>query len=194
MNWLAHLLLSGSSPAERIGGLLPDLATRAELKSLPEEFQGGIRLHYRIDAFTDSHPVVRRSVRRFGPRFRRFGGILADIFYDHFLSVEWGAYSEQSLEDFVSSVYASFEARSGMLSPLTVERLTQMKAANWLCSYRELSGVRLTVTRVGSRLRRPVDLGPSVDELENLYEEFRGDFSTFFPELVKFVRSDAVHR
>ncbi|MEI9895635.1 MAG: hypothetical protein WDN28_17535 [Chthoniobacter sp.] len=61
MNWLAHLYLSEPNAAFRLGNLLPDLASATALAGLPGEFQAGIQRHRRIDAFTDRHPVFRRS-------------------------------------------------------------------------------------------------------------------------------------
>jgi acyl carrier protein phosphodiesterase len=104
MNWLAHLLLSEPEAAFRIGNILPDILTRAELQKLSPIFQGGAETHRLIDAFTDCHPVVRRSIGRFVPPFRRFGGILVDVFYDHFLAVDWINYSEVPLGNFCAHV------------------------------------------------------------------------------------------
>ena len=55
MNWLAHLLLSETSPAFGIGSILPDFAPHAALAGLEGDFRRGIELHRTIDAFT-SHP------------------------------------------------------------------------------------------------------------------------------------------
>jgi acyl carrier protein phosphodiesterase len=192
MNWLAHLLLSSPSPATRIGSILPDFAGPAELKGLPADFQRGIRLHHQIDAFTDSHPAVRRSVRRIEPPLRRFGGILVDVFYDHFLSVAWSSYAEQELESFVQEVYNSLEDHRGHLPGPVMEVFKKMRAADWLCSYRDIAGVRLTLERISRRLRRPVELAAGVRDLERGYEQFRDDFSVFFPELVGFVEAQGM--
>jgi acyl carrier protein phosphodiesterase len=62
-----------------------------------------------------------------------------------------------------------------------------MRTQNWLCSYREVSGIALALSRLGARLRRPVDLGDSVSVLEQHYDVFRRDFRAFFPELVSRV-------
>lgn len=188
MNWLAHLLLSGPSPASRIGGLLPDLASPSELKDLPPEFQAGIQLHHRIDAFTDSHPTFRASVRRLPPPLRRFGPILVDVFYDHFLASDWPLYSNLPLESFVQSVHSSFGEWHDVLPPGVRDRLAQIKNANWLCSYRELEGIALALERLGRRFRKPVDLSPGMAALQHHYLHFHHDFQAFFPELIDFLR------
>ena len=183
MNWLAHLLLSESDPAFRIGNLLPDLLNAADVAAIPPVFQRGMECHRRIDAFTDSHPVVRRSVQRVSAPHRRFGGILVDVFYDHFLSVDWKNYCAQPLEQFVADFYVSFDAQQTQLPAETFGHLQRMRAENWLCSYRELAGVQLTLERIGRRLRRQVNLGAAVTELEQQYDLLREDFGEFFPQL-----------
>src|SRR4051812_17048427 len=97
MNWLAHLLLSEKTPAFWLGNLLPDLVSATVLRSLPPEFQPGIRRHLQIDAFTDSHPLFRQSILRLDPDFRRYGGIIIDILYDHFLASEWERFAAGTL-------------------------------------------------------------------------------------------------
>src|SRR3569833_1990969 len=109
MNWLAHLFLSEPNAEFRIGNLLPDLARPSVLAGLSADFVRGIQQHRRIDAFTDSHPIVRRSIARVGPEFRRFGGIFVDIFYDHFLSREWPNFSDMPLTEFTRDIYLGFE-------------------------------------------------------------------------------------
>src|SRR5688572_426656 len=100
MNWLAHLLLSEPTPEFRIGNLLPDLLPASELQTLSPIFRRGVECHRRIDAFTDTHPVFRRSVARLVPPHRRFGGVLIDLFYDHFLATNWRQYSPIPLDEF----------------------------------------------------------------------------------------------
>lgn len=192
MNWLAHLFLSEPTAAFRIGNLLPDLVPAASLRELPAEFLRGVECHRRIDAFTDSHPVVRRSIARLAPPHRRFGGVLMDLFYDHFLAVDWENHSEVTLEQFTRSVYADFEANRHELPPAATETLQGMRNADWLCSYRETANVRLSLDRIGSRLRKPQALGGSVAELERNYAALHADFTEFFPELRAHVQKASV--
>ena len=187
MNWLAHLYLSEANPAARIGNLLPDILPTPALASLGEEFQRGIVLHRRIDAFTDAHPVVRQSVRRFSPPYRRFGGILTDLFYDHFLARDWRDYSREPLVDFTRNVYASFTDYRDRLPAEANLRLEQMRTANWLSSYGDMSGMARTLDRVGSRFQRRVELSGSLTVLQEHYESFEADFRAFFPELQTYV-------
>jgi len=185
MNWLAHLHLSEPTPEFRLGSILPDFVSIRALADLPLEYQRGIQRHRQIDACTDAHPIFRRSVQRFEPPFRRFGGVLVDIFYDHFLARDWDTFSAWPLPVFAAEFYASFEAHWSDLPPEARPRLQAMREADLLCSYREISGIREVLERIGSRLRRPTDLAASITILERDYDSFRGDFHEFFPQLVR---------
>ncbi|HTH49316.1 MAG TPA: ACP phosphodiesterase [Candidatus Limnocylindria bacterium] len=187
MNWLAHLYLSEATPAFRIGNLLPDLAPASELVGLRREFQRGISQHRHIDAFTDRNPVFRQSIARIEAPYRRYGGILVDVFYDHFLARDWATFSSQPLAEFVAEVYASFDPLRAEIPPLAYHRLEQMKAGDWLNSYGDLKGIAVTLNRMAARFSRPTPIAGAGSVLEENYQSFRADFMSFFPELVVHV-------
>jgi len=190
VNWLAHLLLSEPTSEFRLGNLLPDLMSATELGEVPGIFQRGIDCHRRIDAFTDSHPLVRRSVRRLLPPYRRFAPVVMDVFYDHFLSKAWPDYSRQPLEEFLNEVHDSLATHYDSLPPAIQECLQRMRAENWLGSYVDIPGVRLTLQRISRRFRRQVALDEAVTELEQHYQALADDFEEFFPQLRAYVESD----
>ena len=183
MNWLAHLLLSEPDAAFRIGNLLPDVLSINELDACDAEFRAGILRHQEIDALTDSSPVVKASIRRIAPPFRRFGGIIVDILFDHFITTNWSRYSTSSLPVFIAEVHASFAKFESRLPTLAYQRLEAMRRGNWLNSYGDLDGLRTALDRTGSRLRKPVRLGEAVALITPHLRDFRDDFETFFPQL-----------
>lgn len=190
MNWLAHLLLSEPTPEFRLGNLLPDFVSPAEIAALPEDFRRGAACHRRIDAFTDAHPVVRRSRDRVDPRFRRYSGVLVDVFYDHVLAREWPEFSAVPLEAFLAEIGAAV-ATCGPALPEGIRRpLARVHEKDWLGGYREIAGIERALARLSRRLRRPVELAEAVDGLASNYEAYRGDFREFFPELCAHVGID----
>jgi len=191
MNWLAHLYLSEPNAQFRVGNLLPDLASAAQLVSLPETYQKGIRSHRQIDRFTDSHPRVRSCVRRFPPPYRRFGGVLTDIYFDHLLARDWSDYSTVPLPDFIGEVYRDIETCSSVIPAEANRRLERMRQENWLGSYRSIVGVTDILGRIGLRLRRPLDLTDSLPIFQEYQTDFLSDFQSFFPELLAHLRSGA---
>lgn len=184
MNWLAHLYLSEPNPAFRIGNLLPDMVPASALSGLSSEYLRGVRQHRRIDAFTDRHPVVRRSISRVTSDFRRYGGILIDIFYDHFLAREWDGYSRVPLQAFAAEIYDSFDQYRAEIPLEALVHLKHMRENNWLCAYREIDGILAALDRLGLRLRRPVPLGNAISVLRENYDALYADFLAFFPELI----------
>jgi acyl carrier protein phosphodiesterase len=185
MNWLAHLYLSEPDAKFRIGNLLPDLALRSHLASLPEPYQKGIRCHRRIDVFTDTHARVHACVRRFPAPYRRYGGILTDIYFDHFLARDWSKYSTIPFDEFLRQFYRDIEICLPEIPPETVLPLLRMRDENWLASYHTIEGIADILHRVSYRFRRPFDLTGSIPMFEEHESAFLEDFQAFFPELTK---------
>ena len=183
MNWLAHIALSEPTPAFRVGNVLADLLPITEIRRLPPTFQAGIARHRAIDSFTDKHPVFRQSVARLDPQFRRYGFVVMDIFYDHFLSANWPEHYATPLRDFVGQFHMDVEACRDEIPVDAYAILQRMRAANWLTSYGDVEGVRLTLDRMSLRLKRPFDLGNAADELQRRYGELAQDFADFFPQI-----------
>jgi acyl carrier protein phosphodiesterase len=184
MNWLAHLYLSEPTAEFRIGNLLPDMASAARLAYLPEPYQQGIRCHRQIDRFTDSHPRVRSCVQRFPPPYRRFGGILTDVYFDHFLARDWPQHSTVPLPEFIREVYRDIETCSLVIPAETLPPLQRMQQEDWLGSYRSVAAVADILGRISRRFRRPFDLTGSLPIFQEHEAAFLDDFQAFFPELV----------
>jgi acyl carrier protein phosphodiesterase len=189
MNWLAHLYLSEPNPQFRVGNLLPDLASAAQLAFLPEPYQKGIRCHRQIDRFTDSHPRVQSCVRRFPPPYRRFGGILTDVYFDHFLARDWSEYSTVPLPDFINEIYRDIETCASVIPAQANQPLQRMREEDWLGSYHCIAGVTDILGRIGRRLRRPLDLPDSLTTFQEHETAFRDDFQVFWQNLLAHLRS-----
>ena len=190
MNWLAHLYLSGLDPRFRVGNVLPDLASARQLSGLPEPYQLGIRCHRQIDIFTDAHPRVKRCVARFPKPFRRYGGILTDVYFDYFLARDWGRYSAVPLRGFIDEFYRDLDICLPEIPAEGARAFHRMREQDWLGSYRELSGIVDILKRISGRLRRPFDLSGSVTFFAEHESAFQDDFQAFFPELMTHAGRD----
>lgn len=189
MNWLAHLLLSEPTPPFRLGNILPDLLRLHDLQNVSPLFAEGIVRHRKIDSFTDAHEIVKRSVARIEPPFRRYGNALTDVFYDHFLTIDWIEYSESPRDQLVRAFYASFDELRDEIPPHAFQVLERMRDENWLGSYETFDGIETTLRRMSFRLKRPFALHESVEELKRNYKDLHDDFHAFFPQLVAHVGS-----
>ncbi|HEY6644318.1 ACP phosphodiesterase [Povalibacter sp.] len=187
MNWLAHTLLSEPTVDFQLGNLLADLVRGEDRILMSADFQRGAACHKAIDAFTDSHPVVRRGRARVGAEYRRFSGVLIDVFYDYLLANQWQHYSSQPLQEFVQGFYAGARVTTLPLPPdarMTLDRIVRF---DLLASYRELAGVEHALRRISTylekRWRRPFSLQDSVPLLSAEEAGFAADFAEFFPQL-----------
>jgi acyl carrier protein phosphodiesterase len=190
MNYLAHLYLAGNAPESVIGSLMGDFVKGRVDPGRPAAVRHAIMQHRRIDSFTDAHPLVKRSKRRMRPEFRRYAGILIDVFYDHFLASEWRRYADVSLDEFAAHVYAQVARHLHTLPPRMQLSMRYMVANDLLRSYRTLEGIGRALRGIEGRLRRPSRLGDAVTELEDAYPALRDDFDEFFPLLIRFVDDD----
>jgi acyl carrier protein phosphodiesterase len=187
MNWLAHVLLSEPTTDYRLGNLLADLVRGEARERMPLEFLRGVACHKVIDAFTDAHPIVHRSRARLDQRYRRFSGVLMDIFYDYFLARDWLSYSADPLDEFTAAFYAAVRVRSLDLPADAGATLTRIVTHDLLGQYREMAGVEHSLRRVSAYLSkrwgREFALESSVVELRVHEVELAADFAAFFPEL-----------
>lgn len=187
MNFLAHAYLAGPDPADRVGGLLGDFVKGLLPAGLPPELAAGVALHRAIDSFADRHPAFNASRARVGLKRRRFSGVLVDMFYDHLLARDWRLFNDGSLEDYAATQYASMEAYASVLPAQAVEIVGLMRSQDWLCGYREVSGIGGTIDRMARyRLRRENPLAGGVEEFLADAAGFEADFAHFLPDAFAF--------
>ncbi|QEN89423.1 DUF479 domain-containing protein [Labrys sp. KNU-23] len=188
MNYLAHLLLSPPEAAFRVGNLLPDLLRLPQLELFEGRYRDGIELHRRIDAYTDAHPLTRRSRQRLWPTFRRFSGVIVDVVYDHCLIQRWELYHRQPLPAFLAEVRASLPALREDLPDRAYRRIDSL--TQWLEDYETMAGVSTAMTELGKRLRRPVTFVGLQAVLEQQRQGFLDDFDAFFPDLMAMAEAN----
>lgn len=189
MNYLAHLHLGGPAPAQLLGSLYGDFVKGPLSGKWPLEIERAIRLHRRIDVFTDSHPLVLQAKARFPAERRRYAGILLDIFFDHCLALRWDNYANERLPEFTARVYRVLADE-----PRLPERLAliapHMAAQDWLGSYRDFAVLERVLLGMQRRLSRPEGLQGAMPELEALYQPLSEDFLAFYPQLQVFVGAE----
>lgn len=188
MNWLAHLRLapgSAADPLVRLGTLAGDFVQGLDLKQLHPSLRRGITHHRRIDQFVDQHPLVAQSRARLLPPFRRFAGVLVDVYYDHLLATDWARHgTAEPLEDFVAGVHRDLQQNIAQLPPSLQAIVPRLQQESWLASYARLEGIDAILRRMQSRVRRENPLGRGGEPLRAQLDDFADDFAALWPELV----------
>lgn len=188
MNYLAHLYLSRHDNEAMLAALLSDFVGSSQLGAWPVAQQREIRLHWRVDSYTDGHPAVRSLRERFPDGRRRYAGIALDVYFDHLLARDWGRFHPEPLDAFSSRVYGLLRAQAERL-PERLRRLAPlMISGDWLGSYRQRDAVDLAVARIATRLSRNGDkLVACLSILRANEPAVQAGFDTFFPELQQYV-------
>ena len=167
------------------GNFIGDSVTSAMQSGLPPGIRKGVLLHQQIDTFTDSHPVVRLSKERLRPRYRKYAGVITDIFYDHFLAANWNEYAKNSLRDYADEVYAFLETQRPLFPPRSLQFYEYMRRADALFIYAEVNGIRKVMQGMSRRSVFESGMETSTEELLEHYDVFGEEFRTFFPELIR---------
>lgn len=192
MNFLAHAYLSFDREGILVGNFVADFIKGKELNRYHGEIFIGILLHREIDAFTDSHPLVRAGQSYLRPRFRHYSTVITDIFFDYFLGKNWKKFSNIPLEDFVNQTYNTLESQSGLLPESFTKMFYWMKNQNWLYHYREIEGIQRALTGLTSRTTFDSKMNEAPEVLLEKEAEFELIFFAFFKELETFARGKLI--
>lgn len=189
MNFLAHIYLSGESKEIIIGNFIADAVRRINYSAFAPGIVKGIELHHKIDEFTDCHPIVAESKNRLRPKYGKYSGVLVDIFYDHFLALDWLTYSKTPLTDYVVEIHELISENLAIMPPKIHQFLPYMISGNWLANYAYLEGIQSTLKGMSRRATFDSGMDRAMVDLKKDYEAYRKEFHIFFPELQHYVKT-----
>ncbi|MFN4762637.1 ACP phosphodiesterase [Gillisia sp. Q332] len=186
MNYLAHIYLSGEDEQLKIGNFIADSVKGSKFIGFPEKVKNGIILHRAIDTFTDSHPVVKKSVHRLFPVYSHYSAVIIDILYDHFLAANWSEYSNVPLEKYVAEFYELLNENFELLPKRVKHFLPYMIRDNWLLNYATIEGIGKILFQMDQRTKNRSQMQLATTELKLYYSEFEEEFRSFFTDLENF--------
>jgi len=187
MNHLAHALLAGDEEALRLGGMLGDFVHgQPDPERFPSRVIDGIRLHRAIDVYTDSHAEVAAARRLLPPPFRRFGGILLDMWFDHELARDFTRWSGQPLDPYSDQLRALLHRHDALLPDGLKRFRNYMDARNLPAAYADRTEIGRALQGLSGRLSRANPVGIALPVLVELEQPLRMHFEAFFPQLLVF--------
>lgn len=191
MNYLAHIYLAQHDDEAMVGALLGDFVGSDKLDHYSPTLQAEIRLHRKIDRYTDSHPAVLAAKQCFPDGRRRYAGILLDVYYDHLLARQWSRYSDTPLDQFNQRFYAALQSRQDQWPKRLGEIAPHMMAHDWLGAYRQRESVDHAIRRIATRLSRNGErLVDCLGDLQSHEVALARGFDVFFPELIGYVQAE----
>jgi len=185
MNFLFHMLLSGDNEQILAGNFMGDFVKGPLADRFPERIRQGVTLHRRIDSFASRDDLFQRSRRRLHPHFGLYRGVLVDLFYDHFLVVEWSNWSDEPLDVYLARSRSLIEGQRGEL-PERLQGLVPIIFEELLPSYGTVAGIARALERMSRRVVRENPLAGAESQLELNYEGLRADFRGFLPLVSRF--------
>lgn len=190
MNYLAHIYLSGDSEEIKVGNFIGDFVKGNQHQQFPEQVAYGIILHRRIDSFTDQHTIVREFIQLLRPGYGKYAGIVADIFFDHFLASNWKDYSMDSLNHFTKNAHSIFLSNFGLLPFKVKQFLPFLIYHKRLESYAQRENLFTVLEIMSRRTSLPANSEWAMQILNQEYDQFETLFRNFFSELINYVESD----
>ncbi len=185
MNFLAHLVLSPGGEQVMAGNFFADRVRGSSWKSLEGDYAQGVLLHRRIDHFTDQHPLIREAKKVLSPRFGLFRGVLLDVFWDHFLAIDFGIRSKGlDLHTFAEYAHHSLANHAPVFHRDAPKMIEAMVRGKWLVGYAEIAGVDRVLRQMSQRFSHANPMADGADALRSGYVELQVIFEAFWPELV----------
>lgn len=190
MNYLAHALLAAPDDDCMFGSLIADFLRGRIDPALARGVRVGVALHRAVDVFTDTHAQVAAARRLFEPPYRRYAGILLDVWFDHLLARDWPRYGVDTLHGFSRRVRALLVRRDAEL-PAPMRGFVRYLLTHDLPErYREAEMIAEVLRGMSTRLSRANPLAAALPELQRNAEALERRFAAFFPELLAYARAE----
>ncbi len=194
MNFLAHIFLSGDNEAVKFGNFIGDWVKGKSYNNFPQEIQKGILLHRKIDSYTDSHKTVKKSILKIRQAYGKYSGVVTDILYDHFLAQNWQIYSESSLKDYVNEfskiVFENFDTVP-QSAKIFVSPFIRRKR---LICYSDINCFAKVLRKMAVYTSMPNKVKEVMRIINENYEDFLSDFTTFFPEIIDYTKIELLNQ
>lgn len=171
MNYLAHLYLAGEQPGLVIGGFLGDFVKGPLKGEYPENIELGMRLHRRIDAWSDQHHKLSLARQTLPPELGRYTGIITDLLVDHFLSLHWQSYAQEPLAEFTNRKMTELSSAKNLFPDKALWVFNRMDEGSWLTNYHNLDYCLGALSRIGTRLKRSNPLNRLELPLKQNYQQ-----------------------
>jgi len=192
MNLLAHALLAAPDADLMLGSLIGDFVRGRIDPALRPGVRAGIALHRSIDAYTDAHEEIAAARALFAPPFRRYAGILIDVWFDHLLARQWSRFGDGELDDFSARVRALLDLNASIVPARMRAFVAYLHARDLPGAYRHTAVIGEVLHGMSRRLTRANPLDEALPVLVARHGPLQQRFDEFFPQLSNFAEIERV--
>ena len=186
MNYIAHIHIGNHTQTSLLGNFLGDFVKGNINDKLPQSLADGVRLHRKVDQFTDQHFLVRKLREKFPPALRRISGIVIDIVFDHCLLMQWSHFTLQSEHDVLTDFYNQLSEFRGLEHPHFTRLSASLLNDKWLLNYRELATCLHAFVSIERRLNNKIIFAQDAYAFVKAERQlFATTFSSFYPALLE---------
>ena len=183
MNFLGHLYLSGDDPLVITGNFMADAVKGRDLSRFALPVQEGIRLHRRIDSFTDRPRADHAGRAALRAHADRYAPVVMDLFYDHLLARQWERWHAEPLPAFAQRMYRLLRAHAQLMPERTQRMLPYMIARDWLTRYAGLDGLGEALHGLSVRVPGGAAMAGAERVMAEHLRYFEDEFDAFLPAL-----------
>lgn len=193
MNWLAHIFLSEQNIHFKIGNYLADPLKSKVWENAHKDISRGIETHKKIDIFTDSHEIFKRSktcIRSKG----LLRPVVIDIVYDYLLTKNWNTFCNEEFEEFTENFYLEASNVLEYLPSQAQIPLNRIINNRVLNKYQSIGDIEIALNRLDGRLSQRLIARETSSSyfkaVEKNIELLEKDFLEFFPLLSDKIKKD----
>lgn len=192
MNYISHLHLASVSSTSLLGNFLGDFVKGEDLSYLPPEIRVGVKLHRKVDSFTDSHHEIAALRSGFPSDIRRVSGIILDVYFDFLLVSHWQQYTVLSLESTLETFYAQLQVWPEPINGRFAKTREGLLSHRWLIDYKQEQTCLRAYNAIESRFKGKITFADKADVyVKQNKKHIEQVFHRFYPDLIRFTRQSA---
>lgn len=164
MNYLAHLVLSGTDPEIRMGNLMGDFCTgrldHPRYHALPKGIRLGLALHRWIDHQTDHEVTWNPMIDFFREQYGKWAPAVLDIVGDYVVVQAWENWGLDAFHVVEEKIYADLTSQYHHAPDKMKPMLDSLLTHRWLSGYGTLEGMERAIGNVSRRIKKPLPWDP----------------------------------
>lgn len=196
LNFIGHAYIARNNP-ELIAGNFAGDSYKGHLDKFTElslNVLNGVRLHRFIDDFTDHSKHILKAGKILQKEgINKISFIATDIILDHYLTKNWGEYSNIAYPEFIDFIYKNTDSQVEHLDAEFQFLYSKLKEHKWLYYYPTEEGIQETLFQFSKRIGFENDLDKCMNIYLNNQKTFDQHFSDFLIEIeaasVEFISS-----
>lgn len=146
--------------------------------------QQGFALHRLIDAYTDTHDIIKESKKIFSPTYRLYSGAITDIILDYYLAQVMA--KQATLTTHTQWVYGTLQQYKAVYTPQYSKVVNSMQQHDWLSNYQYPWAILKSLQGLQRRATYITEVDTAYNLWLNNMELLSTQFTAYWPQLYNY--------